>query len=105
MVEVVEVGGGGAGGAEGGWWRWWRFFVVMVEVGGDGWRRWRGWRLVVVVVWCWMKSVRMMVDVSVILHLCVIAVIIRSVSHNLIMNVFSLSRGPAGCQSQCSAVQ
>ena len=62
-------------------WRWWRLVVGIVC--------WRWWRLVVMVVWCWM----MLSDVSVILHLCVIAVIIRSVSHNLIINVFTRTRG------------
>ena len=47
------------------------------------WRGRRGWGLAVVVVWCWKVGVRMMSDVSVIFHLGVIAVIIRSVSHNL----------------------
>lgn len=38
-----------------------------------------------IVWWRWMvvMNVRLMIDVSVILHLCVIPVIIRSVSHNL----------------------
>ena len=56
---------------------------------------WRWRRLVVVmVVWCWRMSVVMKLsDVSVILHLCVIAVIVSHVRHHLVMNVFSPTRG------------
>ena len=43
--------------------------------------------MAVMVVWCWVMS-----DVSVIFHLCVIAVIICGVSHHLIMIVFTTTR-------------